>query len=376
MVQLTMRVAIDARYIREKPSGIGAYVRALVDRVPREAPADRFRLWTHPLAERPISRAPNVEESVVRPGPNSPLTLAWPQRYASFDGVDVFHSPHNLLPRGVPCATVVTVQDVMEIDRPELHMQGVERLVKNFYYPQAVWRALRGATQLIVTSAATADRVRAVAPETASRLHVIWLAPGASFRPPDDRADAAVRASSLVGSDAPFLLVVGQNSAAKRHADAMAAFAAGAPPPWRLVLLQRQGASVRLTRLARALHIADRVVWLPSVGEREVVTLMQAAGALLQPSIYEGFGLPVVEAMACGCPVVASDIAPIREVAGGAALLTPPGDVTRLAASIRDLIAAPDRRRSLAGQGLERARAFSWDRCARETLEVYRRAFG
>jgi glycosyltransferase involved in cell wall biosynthesis len=376
MVPLTMRVAIDARYVREKPSGIGAYVQALVDRVPRAAPADHFRLWTHPLAERPISRAPNVEEIVVRPGPNSPLTLGRPRRYASFDDVDVFHSPHNLLPRGVPCATVVTVQDVMEIDRPDLHLQGVERFVKNFYYPQAVWRALRSASQLIVTSAATADRVRTVAPEAASRLHVIWLAPGDLFRPAADLDAVRTRASALVGSDAPFLLVVGQNSAAKRHADAISAFAAGAPRQWRMVLLQRQGASSRLARLAHSLHIADRVVWLPSVGEREVVMLMQAAVALVQPSLYEGFGLPVVEAMACGCPVVASDIAPIREIAGGAAILAPPGDATRLAAAIRDLAGSSERRRALVEQGLERARAFSWDRCARETLEVYRRAFG
>jgi glycosyltransferase involved in cell wall biosynthesis len=370
-----MRVAIDARYIREKPSGIGAYVQALVDRVPAQAPADHFRLWAHRLATRPLSPASNVDEVVVAPGPNSPLTIFWPRRYARFDDVDVFHAPHNLLPRGVPCATVVTVQDTMEIDRPDLHAQGLERLVRNGYYPQAVWRALRRATRLIVTSAATADRVRALVPDAASRMDVIWLAPHAAFQLPVDPAAARARAAALTASDAPFLLVVGQNSAAKRHADAIAAFAAGAPPPWRLVLLQRQGASARLMRLARALHITDRIVWLPRIDHEDVVALMQTAGALLQPSLYEGFGLPVVEAMASGCPVVASDIAPLREVTGGAAVLTPPGDVARLSAAIADLIASPAQRRSLSEQGLARARQFSWDRCARETLEVYRRAF-
>lgn len=371
-----MRVAIDARYLREKPSGIGAYVQAIVDRVPRAAPVDRFLLWTHLRAARPLSDAPNVDEIIVGPGPNSPLTLLWPARYAPFDDVDGFHSPHNILPSGLPCPTVVTIQDLMEIDHPHLHLQGLERLVKNWYYPQAVWRALRQATQLIVTTTATADRVRAVAPLAAPRLHVIRLAPDPCFRPPADLDAARQRAARLTGSDAPYLLVVGQNSAAKRHSDAIAAFAAAVPRPWRLVLLQRQGASPRLARLARALRVDDRVVWLPRVTRDEVAMLMQAAGALIQPSAYEGFGLPVLEAMACGCPVVATDIAPFREVTAGAAILVPPGDVDRLATAVTTLTASVEQRQSLAAQGLERARAFSWDRCARETLDVYRQAFG
>src|SRR5690349_14347926 len=149
-----MRVAIDARYVREKPSGIGVYVQALVDRLPIAAPSDHFFFWAHPLARRPLSPAPNTSEVTVRPGPNSPLPLLWPRRYAPFDDVDVFHSPHNLLPIGLRSRTVVTVHDVMAIERPDLHLQGIERAVKRLYYPQAVWRALRGATRIIVPTQA------------------------------------------------------------------------------------------------------------------------------------------------------------------------------------------------------------------------------
>ena len=144
-----MRIAIDARYIREKPSGIGTYVEALVERLPGAAPRDHFVFWAHPLARRPLSPAPNTADVVVQPGPNSPWPLWRPERYMSFAGVDLFHSPHNLLPRGVRCASVVTVHDVMALERPDLHLQGLERLVKQLYYPQAVWRALRDATRLI-----------------------------------------------------------------------------------------------------------------------------------------------------------------------------------------------------------------------------------
>ena len=205
---------------------------------------------------------------------------------------------------------------------------------------------------------------------------MIQLAPDPCFCRPANPDVARTRAAALTGSDAPYLLVVGQNSAAKRHGDAIAAFAAGVPRPWRLVLLQRQGANARLARLARALRVDDRIVWLSSVARGDVATLMQAADGLIQPSAYEGFGLPVVEAMACGCPVVATDIAPFREVTAGAAILVPPEDVGRLAAALTTLTASAAQRQSVAEQGLERARAFSWDRCARETLEVYRHAFG
>src|SRR5712692_1087518 len=295
-----MRVAIDARYIREKPSGIGVYVQALVDRLPFEAPSDQFVFWAHRLARRPLSDAPNTTDVTVRPLPNSPLPLLWPNRYAPLDDVDVFHSPHNMLPRGLPCASVVTVHDVMSIERPGLHLQGLERVVKSTYYPQAVWRALREATRLIAPTRATADRMLALVPEAGARLRVIWEAPDRSFQPARDPDAARRRAISLVGTDAAYLLVIGANSPTKRHDVAIAAFAAGVPRPWRLVLLQRQGTHDRLMRLARHLRVEDRVVWLPSVGREDVVTLIQSAAALIQPSTYEGFGLPIVEAMACG----------------------------------------------------------------------------
>jgi len=371
-----MQIAIDARYVREKPSGIGVYVQALVDRLPRLAPADRFLLWAHPLAPRPLSPSPNTAEVTVRPGPNSPWPLLWPQRYASFAGIDLFHSPHNLLPRTLECATVVTVHDVMSIERPELHLHGLERAVKSLYYPQAVFRALERATRIIVPTQATADRAIALVPAASPRIRVILEAAESTFAPPADR-DAAVRsAAQLTGTDAPYFVVVGAVAATKRHHVALAAFAEAAPPPWRLVFVHRQGSRDRLMRLAQKLRVADRVVWLWRSGRREVATLLQAAGALIQPSVYEGFGLPVIEAMACGCPIIASDIPPFREVTAGAAILAPPDDVARFAAAIRELTASDGRRLALSQHALARAAAFSWDRCAEETMAVYREAAG
>lgn len=364
-----LRIALDARYVREKPSGIGAYVQALVERLPALAPDDHFTFWAHPLAPRPLSRAPNADDVTVRPGPNSPVSALWPRRDASFADVDVFHNPHNLLPRGIPCASVVTLHDVMALEEPRMHLRGLERMVKRFYYPQALRRAIREATCLITPSRATADRICSRAPGAGRRLTIIPQAPDSRFRPPDDRAAAEKRAAELTGGAAPFFLVVGANTPSKGHDLALAAFHTAGLHSWRLVFLQRRKART-------GLRPTEGVVWLEEVAREDVVVLMQAAGAFLQPSLYEGFGLPALEAMACGCPVVASDIPSLREITAGSALLVPPGDVEKLAAALREIARSPEVRCSLGEQGAARSRDFSWDLCARETLEVYRRAAG
>lgn len=360
--------------MREKPSGIGAYVQALVERLPGLAPNDHFLFWAHPLAPRPLSRATNTKAFTVRAGPNSPWPVLWPQRHAPFAAVDVFHSPHNMMPRALPCASVVTVHDVMAIEEPEMHLQGAERLVKSLYYRQAIWRALHQATRLIAQSRATADRICALVPAAAKRLTVIWSAPDNDLQPPNDSGAAQARAARLTNGDSPYLLLVGANTPSKRHDLALAAFARVVPPPWRLVLVQRRKASRGLARLAKQLQIANRVVWLETLAREDLVTLLQAAGGLIQPSVYEGFGLPVLEAMACGCPVVASDIPPIREVTAGTAFLFPAGDVEALASALRDFVSSPSARQSLGKQGYARSKDFSWDYNARATLQVYREA--
>jgi glycosyltransferase involved in cell wall biosynthesis len=205
-------------------------------------------------------------------------------------------------------------------------------------------------------------------------VRVTYNAVDARFSPPVSLAAASARAAALLGSAAPYYLLVGKNEPYKGHRVAVEAFAKSARDDERLVLIQRASGGRGLLQLAARLGVAERVQLLPAVTGHDLVCLLQAARALLQPSLVEGFGIPVLEAMACGCPVVASDTPALLEVSGGAALHAAVGDASALAAAITRLRGLD--REQLRANGLARAARFSWERTTSETLAIYREAAG
>ncbi len=366
------RFVIDARYVEPKPSGIGRYVEALVERVPALAPETHFELWTHPARPAPVAQ-PNVTCHPVAAPSDGLRTLLTPTWLGPLAASDVVHFPFSILGRGLPCATVVTIHDLMWLEQPEL-VEGrplMRRIRRPYYYRGVTW-ALRHATRLIAVSEATRARMLAAAPECEPRVRVTYNAVDARFRPPESLTAASARAAELLGSAAPYYLLVGKNEPYKGHAVAVEAFAKSSREDERLVLVQRASGGRGLLELAARLGVAERVQLLPAVGGDDLIALIQAARALLQPSLVEGFGIPVLEAMACGCPVITSDTPALLEVAGGAGLHAAVGDASALAAAITRL--RSEDLAQLRRRGLQRAEQFSWARTAAETLKVYREA--
>jgi len=368
-----MRFVIDARYMRRRPSGIGTCVEALVERLPHLAPGRQFHAWTHPERPEPPP-APNLTHTVVHATADGVGTLLWPAQLDRLNDDDVVHFPCGLLGRGIECASVVTINDLMWLEQPEwVDGRPLRRRLRQRYYQLGMRWAMARATRIITISQATADRVLAHVPDARSRIRVTPLAVNRAFRATADANAVATRAANLVGSNAPFYLVVGKNEPYKAHDLALAAFAAGASPEERLVLVQRTSSGRGLSKRADELGIRDRVLWLPDLKLEDLIVLLQSARALLQPSLVEGFGLPALEAIACGCPVIASDTPSLVEVLGGAGLHAAVGDATELANQIRRM-QDPVLRRELSARGLERARDFDWDRTAKATLEIYEEA--
>jgi glycosyltransferase involved in cell wall biosynthesis len=379
-----MRVSIDCRYVRGRPSGIGSYVQALVERVPSLAPDARFHLWVSPQARRPLSSRPNVTETVVGAPANGVRTLAAPARLVDLRGVDLLHAPFNTLGRALPCPAVVTVHDLMWLLRPDL-CEGISPAtpLKYLYYRDGIMRALRRAARIIAISRATADDIAKVAPEARARVRVIHHGVEARFQPSAD-ADADQARVRRLGVPGPYFLAVGQNAPYKNHGAILAALAAARfAEPTYLVLLQRLyrgGGFLTLGMedagaIARRLAISARVVELPDVDGDDLLALLRGALALVQFSRCEGFGMPALEALASGTPVVASRVPALVEVLGDAAV-TVPLETAALARALERVASDPVLRAELAARGLERARTFSWDKSAALHLEAYREAVG
>ncbi len=378
-----LRVSIDCRYVRQRPSGIGAYVRALIDRLPDLDRTTQFQLWVDPRAPRPLSRDDNVSETVVRPPANGLSTLFVPSRLVDLTEIDVLHEPFNILGRGIPCPTVVTIHDLMWLESPS-DAEGLSLATpfKAVFYADGIRRALSKGTRLIAISQATAEAIRRIEPAAAKRVRVIPHGVEPRFRPAVEQRAARELAERRLGIRGRYLLVVGQNTPSKNHVAVLEAFAAARlPRDVHLVMLQRlyRGRRIgvlRATRLderARQLGVADRVVFPEHVSDDTVVGLLQGAQALVQFSRYEGFGLPGLEALACGTPVIASDIPPLVEVLGGAALHVPLSR-EKLARAMERLLRDPGLSHELSARGPERAREFSWERSAAMHFDVYREA--
>lgn len=358
------RVCIDCRYVRARPSGIGEVVAQLAAHAPALAPELDFLLLTHPEAPR-LSAAPNVEQRVVAQAANGPVTMWLLPRFVDLRDVAVFHATFNILPAGLTMPSVTTVHDLMWVTRPDWAARpGWRGRVDRAFYRHGIARALRRSTRMAAVSAATAADIAALNPAAGERTRVTLSGVDEAFRP-----------SPPASGERRYILTVGQFAPYKNHLAVLDAFAVIAPelPDLDLVFVQRQGAGADALRpRAARLGLAERVRFVPPLDRAALVRLYGGAVALCHPSLMEGFGNPLAEAMACGCPVVTSDRSAMPEVTGGAALLVDPTDPAAIAAALRRVATEPALAADLRARGLRRAQELSWRAFAAANVAIYR----
>ena len=355
----SLRIGIDARPLATPTSGIGRYTLEIVSRL-INSPNEFFLYSFHPLEFEP--GADNVHIHYARQ--RAPLMItaysqslfAW---WAKRDSVDVFWSPRHHLPLLTPLPAVVTIHDLVW-KRYGDTMLRMGRLNEMLLMPAS----LRKARRIIAVSQATADDIVAFYPEVGDKITVI----------PEASSLAQIRQGPETRPSQPYMLFVGTMEPRKNLENILRALRLlieTGTGSHRLVIAGNQGwKNEDVHRLLREPTIASHVDVLGRVSNERLVSLYGNADFVVAPSLYEGFGLVVLEAMSLGTPVLTANISSLPEVAGGAAILVDPADVEAIATAMRRLIEDRDLRQELSHRGRNRARVFSWDKASDSTLEV------
>jgi glycosyltransferase involved in cell wall biosynthesis len=364
-------VGIDARKLKD--FGIGTYVRNLLEALARrpESLAYRFRIFARSADRDALPPLPphfDVATEEARGYSVAELTgFAW--RLWRHQ-LDLFHATHYVLPPLPRGRAVVTIHDIIHL----LYPQFLPNRVAHLYARIMIRRALKVADRIITVSHnSKRDLVDhfGVAP---ARVEVIYNGVSRGFRqdvPGEERRRVALK----LNLPSPYLLFLGSDRPHKNARNVIKAFAEArrrGPLPHALVLAgpmpRNEG---RVEALISALDLGAAIRRTGIVDDADMPGLFAGADAFLYPTLYEGFGLPVIEAMASGTPVLTSSTSALQEIAGGYALLVDPMDAGAIATGIVTLATDPVKRAELAKMGLARAADFSWNKAAEATLSVY-----
>ena len=381
-----MRIGIDVTSAVTQSAGIGRYTRELVRALLNLDAPHTYTLFyaTEKRVARPIEPLPHSVRLRRLPFHDKWLARLWhklqiPISIELITGpIDLFHSPDFSLPptlRRTP--TLLTVHDLSFIRDPESAVPSLRR-----YLSRVVPRSVARARRVLADSQATKDDLVELFGTPPGKIDVLLSGVDARFRPiRDPAALAAVRAKYNLGSG-PLVLAVGTIQPRKNYVRLIQAFAQVMGQWWQIgpewlgdVNLVISGGTgwlfdaifAEVTRLG----LQARVKFTGFVDDADLPALYSAAAVFAYVPRYEGFGLPVLEAMACGVPVIGSNVSSIPEVVGDAGLLVDPLDVDAIAAGLIGLLKDASARDAYRRAGLQRAAQFTWESAARQLLSIY-----
>ncbi len=368
-----LTVGLDARLLMSEgqPTGVGYYARELTRHL---APLVNLHLYTESTRVPAASALVAAEHVTVHRERRWP-GLPW-QQTALVAGLwrqrpQLYHSPTFTLPRWAPCPTVVTIHDLAALTMPEWANAQNRR-----YLERMLPSAVRHADRVIAVSARVRQEIVThfgLSGADARRVVAVGLGVDAArFRPqPPPVLDAWRRRRGIVD---PYLVFVGTREPRKNLVRLVTAFNIARRQHARATLLLVGAAGFGTAALDQVVARTPGVQVLDYVPADEVPLLLQGAAALCYVSLYEGFGLPVLEAMALGTPVVTSANTVMEDTTGGHALYVNPVDTDSIAATLSRVLADPPAFRQVAAEHVAYARALSWNRTARETVVVYQDA--
>jgi len=375
-----LKIAIDATAIPTgtKKGGVSSYILSLISELEKFDYVNEYYIFIK-KEDLAFFRLETDNFKFIQCNVNSKLIrLIWEQlilpRYIKKYKIDLIHSPHYTIPIMLnQCKKVVTFHDMTFFLFPEMHI----------YYKRIIFK------KMIPTSAAKADLIISVSDNTAKDIHallniskeklrVIPLGVNSKFR--------VIRNVQLLNdvkrkykTSDKFIFYLGTLEPRKNIHNLIRAYHLAINNEkigHKLVIAGEKGWDYKkLFKLVDDLQINDQVIFIGFVSENELPLLYNAADLFVYPSIYEGFGIPVLEAMSCGVPVISSSVSSLPEIVKNAGLLVEPNNIERLSQAICEVIINRDLNQKLSKLGLKRASQYSWEKTAKETLRVYEDVF-
>ena len=364
-----MRIAIDARKLRDY--GIGTYVRNLLRHLARIDKTTEYVLLCRPAdAEMGRRLGDNFRTVPERAGPytmREQISVPFDLRR---EGIDLFHAPHYVLPPLTPCKAVVTIHDCIHLRFP----QYLPNRLAYGYARASLWVATHRASRVLTVSEASKRDILRYFNVPESKIDVIYNAIDEEFgaRPDDDEIGRVRERYQL---NDPFVLYAGNIKPHKNLERLIEAFYTLRRNGFEHVKLLIIGDEIsKYPTLRRAVHrhkLHQHVRFLGFVSDKTLACLYRMAAVFVFPSLYEGFGLPPLEAMASGTPVITSNQSSLPEIMGDAALFVDPYETDAIFEAMRRVLTEPALARSLSERGLVRVGEFSWDRSVRRVREIY-----
>lgn len=365
-------LVFDGRTIQDHYPGIGRFAFNLARALVVQFPEHQFRLLFDPTAYnsrfdvQSLTDYPNLVPVPIRARLFSREEQRLGRNSFILGNAHLWHSPYYALPLAVPIPAVVTLADLTPLILPEEMPNPSKRVLYRGLNQAAAWRA-RAVITFSEASRFDLERILNIPTE---KLFVVPLAPDPSFRPVSSRAVELVR--TALNLPRVYVLYVGSNKPHKNLPRLIEAWAAVQSDATLVIAGTWDPRYPQAQQLVAHWGLHDRVQFRRNIAEQALPALLNGARAFVFPSVHEGFGLPPLEAMACGTPVVCSHASSLPEVTGEAAFVFDPLNPRDISDTLMNVLENANLRFQMRARGLAQAKQFSWERTALQTMQVYR----
>jgi glycosyltransferase involved in cell wall biosynthesis len=367
-------IGIDAKILTNNISGLERYIYQLVVNLSKVDKDNSYTIFVHkPVFNDKIGE--NFREKLEKDTTN--YIISQNKKLATRE-ISVFHVTwqdmylwHNL-PLLWSKRSVITIHDLINLLQPGYHGR-----INRMKYRLLLRLAVTWADKIITVSGYTKDEIIKHLNTDNDKIKVVHLAADNRFKPVLNKRTIG-KTKSKYKIEGRYILSVGKSYTHKNIPHLIRAFKKliiRGDLEHKLVLVGEKywgPANLEVMKTIEDLELGEKVIWLGYIDDEDMPSLYSGAELFVMPSYYEGFGLPLLEAMSCGTPVIASNVTSIPEVVGNAGILVSPDDVDELTQSMMTLLKDKKKRNALIEKGLERSRTFSWEKCAKETVDVYK----